>query len=447
MSSDQPTPALRLEGVSKRYEIYARPSDRLKQLLFGFAAKHYTEFWALRDVSLTVPRGATVGLVGANGAGKSTLLQIVAGTLAPTRGTVERGGRVSAILELGAGFNPEFTGRENARLNAALLGLTAREAEERLGEIAAYADIGDFFDRPVKTYSSGMYSRLAFAVAAHTDPEILIVDEALSVGDTRFQAKCFRTFEQFQQAGRTILFVTHSVDLVTRHCSSAVLLHEGSVRLQGEPKDVVHEYLDLLFGRRTAPAARVAGASAPAAGKVAGTEAAADGGAPRPDDLRDSGFESRPGYNPYEYRWGDRSASIVDYSLASTGKPPGSTVVDADSELRLSMRVRFAAPCGVPVYGITVKTPDGVAVAGTNSMVTPIAGSAGGAVEAGATVDVRFRFQPRLAAGDYLLSLGVADLRDGEIVPLDRRYDAIAITVMASGRTTGLADLGIAIEA
>jgi homopolymeric O-antigen transport system ATP-binding protein len=439
-----PRMLLEAVGLSKRYEIYREPADRLKQSLWRGKRQFYDEFWALRDVSLQLVAGETLGLIGQNGAGKSTLLQLLAGTLNPTAGTIERHGRIAAILELGAGFSPDFTGRENARLNAALLGIPAPRIGTLLPEIEAFADIGDFFDRPVKLYSSGMYSRLAFAVATAVDPDILIIDEALSVGDARFQAKCFRRLEQFQSNGKAILFVTHSVDLVLRHCNRALLIDHGRAITEGVPKDVVHTYLDLLFGSRSA----VKGAAGTAMPVIAIGERVAPRGV---DDLvaafarvtdRDDRLHSHPAYNRYEYRWGKGGARILDACIVPANHPQDSTILDADAELTVAMRVVFERDVGDVIFGLTLKTPDGVAVAGTNSRDWSRPGTAV-AGRTGEIICATFRFKPSLGSGDYLMSLGVAEDADGDIQPLDRRYDCLSVTVVGPGRTTGLADLGI----
>ena len=248
--------AIRVSGLSKCFQLYDSPGHLLKQLLMGRLARlvgrtppqYFREFWALKGLDFTVRRGETVGIVGRNGAGKSTLLQILCGTLTPTAGQVDIRGRVAALLELGAGFNPEFSGRENVYLNGAILGISREEISRRFADIEAFADIGEFIDRPVKSYSSGMYVRLAFAVSACVEPDVLIVDEALAVGDAKFQAKCFRRFEELVSRGTTILLVTHSTEQITRHCDRAILLEGGVVHQEGPPKDVANTYLDLLFG-------------------------------------------------------------------------------------------------------------------------------------------------------------------------------------------------------
>lgn len=239
--------AVSVQNVSKKFRLFGSPKDRLREALHPFKRKYHREFWALKDISFEVPRGMTFGIVGRNGSGKSTLLQIICSVLKPTLGMVAVNGRVSALLELGTGFNPEFTGRENVLLNGALMGFSRREMEERLPVIEAFADIGEFIDQPVKIYSSGMFVRLAFAAAINVDPDILIVDEALAVGDAKFQHKCYQKFLEFQEAGKTILFVTHNTDAVIKHCDCAILFERGEVVEIGEPKHIINYYIDLLF--------------------------------------------------------------------------------------------------------------------------------------------------------------------------------------------------------
>lgn len=239
--------AVSVQNVSKKFRLFGSPKERFWEALHPFNKKYHREFWALKDISFEVAKGMTLGIIGRNGSGKSTLLQIICSVLRPTSGEVRVNGRISALLELGAGFNPQFTGRDNVILNGALMGFTRREMEERLPSIEKFADIGEFFDQPVKTYSSGMFVRLAFAGAINVDPDILIVDEALAVGDAKFQHKCYNKFLEFQKKGKTILFVSHSTDAIVRHCDYAVLLENGKVLESGEPKTVMNCYLDLLF--------------------------------------------------------------------------------------------------------------------------------------------------------------------------------------------------------
>ena len=249
--------AIKVENLSKCYQIYAQPRDRLKQFVLprlqriaGKSPKQYfREFWALKDVSFEVKKGETVGIIGRNGSGKSTLLQMICGTLNPTGGTIQTNGRTAALLELGSGFNPEFTGRENVYLNGAVLGLTNDEIDNRFDDIASFADIGDFIEQPVKTYSSGMVVRLAFAVAVNVDPQILVVDEALSVGDELFQRKCYSRIETIKDKGATIIFVSHSASIINQLCDEAILINHGKILLRGAPRSITKKYHQLLFAK------------------------------------------------------------------------------------------------------------------------------------------------------------------------------------------------------
>ncbi|WP_244221080.1 ABC transporter ATP-binding protein [Paraburkholderia aromaticivorans] len=243
---DRPETTIQVSNASKRFDIYETPLDRLKHIVFPRRTRYSREFWALRDVSLSVSRGETVGIIGRNGSGKSTLLQIICGTLRPTAGDIAINGRVAALLELGAGFNLEFSGRENVYLNAAMLGMTAGQIEQKFAGIEKFAEIGDFIDQPVKTYSSGMYVRLAFAVAIHVDPAVLIIDEALAVGDARFQAKCFNKIKELKESGVTILFVSHDVGSVRTLCERAVWLDGGRVRMEGNAFAVTAQYTQFM---------------------------------------------------------------------------------------------------------------------------------------------------------------------------------------------------------
>jgi ABC-type polysaccharide/polyol phosphate transport system ATPase subunit len=236
-----------LNGIAKRYNIYDRPVDRLKEFAFPNKSFH-REFWALRDISATFDHGTTTALLGPNGSGKSTLLQVIAGVIQPTEGSVQIRGRLTAILELGAGFQPEHTGRENIMLNGMILGISREEMEAKIEEIAAFAEIGDFFDQPVKTYSSGMVVRLAFACAISVDPDILLVDEALAVGDAKFQAKCVHRIEALKNQGKTIIFVSHDLSVVSRFCNQAILLNGGNIVCAGETLKVIDQFVELMDG-------------------------------------------------------------------------------------------------------------------------------------------------------------------------------------------------------
>jgi lipopolysaccharide transport system ATP-binding protein len=433
MSSDNSV--ITADRLSKAYQIYQKPQHRFFQSLLRGRKQFYREFWALREISFTVARGETIGVLGRNGSGKSTLLQLIAGTLKPTSGSIRVAGRTSAILELGAGFNPEFTGRENAVLNTAILGMSGIETELSMDRIVEFADIGEFIDQPVKTYSSGMYARLAFAVAINVSPDVLIVDEALAVGDAKFQSQCFRKFEEFKKRGITILFVTHSVEQIVRHCNRALLLDRGALVMTGAPKAVAQRYLEMLFGSRAATAMTAPAAAALKQADLRGlfAEATSSGGA--------EPFESRAPYNRLEHRWGDGRARIIDFALVG---PDGSRVASLTTgdAASLYLRVAFRSDIERPIFGLTIKTPDGVEVSGNNSRDGEFPAQFTSR-RAGDEAVVKFDFQCSLNSGEYLLSVGVVEETGSEIVPLDRRYDSIHVTVINTRTAFGVVDLGV----
>lgn len=427
--------SISVKNLSKKFRLYDSPKHRLKEALHPLRKSYHRDFWALRDVNFNIPKGSTFGIIGRNGSGKSTLLQIVCGVLQQTTGSVTIQGRISALLELGSGFNPEYTGRQNVYMNGAILGLTRNEVNERIESIIDFADIGEFIDQPLKTYSSGMAVRLAFAVAASFEPEVLIVDEALAVGDVKFQAKCFRRFEDLVNHGTSVLFVTHSTEQIVRHCDRAILLENGGVLMEGEPKEVTNRYLDLLFGVDRMPETpSVPDPEHPFLGK---------GSISRTESDR---FENRPGYNSYEYRWGSREAEIVDFLLTTDGMTHSNRIKSGQA-LHLAMWVDFKKPVSNPIFALTIKTPDGVTVYGCNSkdfdkgpLVVP--------AQENSHYKVVFHLtNHNLGMGDYLISLGVVKNESGEIIPLDRRYDSIHFTVLNElSRAFGLVELSMKVE-
>jgi lipopolysaccharide transport system ATP-binding protein len=439
--------AISVKNLSKCYEIYSSPSSRLKQLivpklkqLLGKkSVNYYREFWALRDISFEVKRGETVGIIGSNGSGKSTLLQMICGTLTPTTGTVQTYGRVAALLELGAGFNPEFTGRENVYLNATVLGLSIEEIDARFEAIAAFADIGEFIDQPIKTYSSGMSVRLAFAVQSQIDPDIFIVDEALSVGDAKFQAKCFDRLRQLKENGTCILLVTHSSEQIVSHCTQAILLSKGVQLETGKPKDVVNRYLDLLFGKE-----KVAIANVDTEKPDSDTQTVLQA---EDYSLSSTGdkFSMRPGYNPHEYRWGDGTATILDYFLAADSAHYPSAVSTGQS-ITLALTVQLLKDFHRPILGITIKTKEGVTVYGANTETLGCK-AFGEAGSMGSVIQVVAAFKCNLAAGDYFISLGLASKHGEEVIPHDRRYDSIHLQVRPNDQFFGLANLALTMQA
>lgn len=435
--------AIVAENIDKAYTIYNKPSDRLFDL-FSQGQVRGKQIHALDDVSIKIPKGKTIGLIGQNGSGKSTLLQIIAGTLQPTGGNVTVNGKIAALLELGSGFNPDFAGRDNVMMNGALMGLTKEEILQRMDSIEAFADIGEFIDQPVKTYSSGMFLRLAFAAAVHTDPDILIVDEALAVGDARFQNKCFRKFKEFQEAGKTIIFVSHTTELLVRHCDYAYLLNKGKLVQEGNPKEVVNEYLDLLFGKSES-------------GIQEKKMVAIDSIESKPS-LDDSVnkvatfIESRPNedscvtrksYNPQEYRWGTQDATIMDYLVISDQRVD-QIEYNSDHLMTIYFKVKFNKKVLCPIYGLTIKTMDGVVVYGSNSR------DINGKYKVKDSTEwsiLKFEFVPKLIQGDYFVSLGVAeDIPGEEAVPLDRRYDLIHLKFFHNSLGFGITDLEMTVD-
>ncbi|WP_426168274.1 ABC transporter ATP-binding protein [Pseudoduganella sp. R-34] len=428
MSSDH---AIKIENLSKCYPIYGHPRDRLKQFILPRLQRmasqppqqYFREFWALKDVSFEVGKGETVGIVGRNGSGKSTLLQMICGTLNHTTGSISTNGRIAALLELGSGFNPEFTGRENVYMNGALLGFSEDEIDRRFDRILEFSGIGHFIDQPVKTYSSGMSVRLAFAVQAQSDPDILIVDEALAVGDAKFQAKCFAHIKALKQRGTSILLVSHATEQIATHCDRAIFLNDGVMVTAGKPRDVINTYMDFMFGAERIHEAAELEKESPAA-------LAAD------DDtlsLAEELFHTRQTYNPHEYRWGDRAARILDYAVVVAENSNPATV-DIGDQVRLRLSIAFSQEVVRPILGFTIKTKEGVTLYNTNSELQACREiSAAGA--SGEVMVATIAFKAAFAPGEYFVSIGVASRRpDGTVVPHDRRYDSIQLTVVARDR-------------
>lgn len=374
------TAALRVEKVSKQYRIYERPGDRLKESLTRGLLRRHTEFWALRDVDFEIESGTTVGIVGPNGCGKSTLLQIISGTLAPTHGDVWHEGRIAALLELGAGFDPEFTGVENVYMNATLLGLTRRETDALFPAIERFAEIGPFLYQPVKTYSSGMYVRLAFAIAASVEPDILIIDEALAVGDAVFQHRCLRRIKELHERGATVLFVSHDAAAVRALCSRAILLKAGRVIADGKPADVLNLYQKIVMEREQAYEA----------------DSSSTGKVPPPEERKLTPLN-------YSFRHGDGSAEIVAAELTDSAQRQVE-MVESGEPLTLHVFTRFTQDVDDPVIGFLIRNHHGIHAYGTNTKEQQ---TEFGMVRRGETLEVSFAFECWLGIDQYSISLAV----------------------------------------
>lgn len=408
---------INVKSVSKLYKLYDRPMDRLKESLGLTRKKLYKEHYALRDVSFQVNRGETVGIIGTNGSGKSTMLKIVTGVLNPTGGEVEIQGRISALLELGAGFNMEYTGIENVYLNGTMNGFSREEIDERLNDILEFADIGDFVHQPVKTYSSGMFVRLAFAVAINIDPEILIVDEALSVGDVFFQAKCYHKFEEFKKLGKTILFVSHDLSSISKYCDRVVLLNKGGKLAEGSARDMVDMYKKVLVHQLDS-------------GDNAPTEKQAD--------AQQSGqvWKSKMQTNDKFIEYGDKRAEIIDYAIVDD-RGNISNAVQKNCRFQIKVRVKFNEDIAEPIYAFTLKDVKGNDITGTNTMYEKVYVSS----QAGDVKEVTFEQEMNLQGGDYLLSLGCTGYSKNEFVVYHRLYDICSITVVSDKNTVGFYDM------
>ena len=420
-------PAVRAEGVAKSFRLFAKPRDRLKQLFLGGRRKYYHEFQALADVSFEVARGETVGIIGRNGSGKSTLLQIVCGTLKPTAGRVATHGRVAAMLELGAGFSPEFSGRENIFLNGYIVGLTQAQIEARFDAICAFADIGEFIEQPVKTYSTGMAVRLAFAVMAHVDADILVIDEALAVGDARFVQKCMRFLREFKERG-TLLFVSHDTTAVANLCDRVLWLDGGRTKAIGPAKHVCDLYLENLFES-------VQGASRDAAPAAAPAATASD--APVRDQRLDI-LQASPYRNDIEIfefhreaaSFGRRGARIADVRFEHADGERLAWAVGGETVV-IAIDVEASAPLGSPIVGFLVRDRLGQNVFGDNTFLTTQAAPL--SLAAGDVATARFEFDlPLLPPGDYSIAVAVADGRQDDHVQHEWIHDALTFRVETS---------------
>ncbi len=397
---------LLVQNVSKLYRLYENPIDRLKEQVLFQSRKLHRDFWALRDISFSVERGEIVSLVGPNGCGKSTLLQIICGILQPTTGRVVTRGRVAALLELGAGFNPEFTGRENVFLNGEILGLTREQMIRALPSIEAFAEIGEFVNRPVKEYSTGMYVRLAFATAIHVEPEILIVDEALAVGDAVFANRCMRKFQELKEKQTTILFVSHDLGLVKQLSNKSLFLLNGRIEASGEPSDVINRYVGLVHQKQ---------------------------GLTAPEE------SESPMSLPASFRHGDKSSQITSVSLLDESGEP-CKVIQSGQTVTVQVIARFREARINPMAGILIRTRIGMDVYGTNTNIEQICL---GEFESGDQLSIEFQFECWLTPQEYTLTVALQDAHGSSFDWLD---DVVAFEVVSNRVAAGVVDLKASIQ-
>lgn len=412
--------AIKVDHVSKMYKLYDKPSDRLKESLGLTRKKKYHEHWALNDVCFEVKKGETVGIIGTNGSGKSTILKIITGVLNPTAGEVVIDGRISALLELGAGFNMEYTGIENVYLNGMMIGFSREEIDQRLDDILKFADIGDFVNQPCKTYSSGMFVRLAFAVAINIDPEILIVDEALSVGDVFFQAKCYKKFEEFKEQGKTIIFVSHDLSSISKYCDRVVLLNKGDKMSEGAPKEMINLYKRVLLNQT------VSGQD----GKVL-QENEEQGSTEI--KLWKSHYKINPGVDEY----GTGEAEIIDFAIIDE-HGSYTNCIEKGTSFAIKSKVLFNQEIQNPIFTLTFKNIQGTAVTGTNTMYEKVDV---GTVHPGEVYVATFEQNMDMQGGEYLLSISCTGYADGNFKAYHRLYDVCGITVVSDKNTVGFYDM------
>ena len=421
--------AIQVKDLEKIYKLYDKPSDRVKEALGFGKGKRHKEHHALKGVNLTIYQGETVGIIGTNGSGKSTILKIITGVLNPTKGDVTVNGRISALLELGAGFNMEYNGIENIYLNGTMIGFSEKEISEKLNDILEFADIGEYVHQPVKTYSSGMFVRLAFAVAINIEPEVLIVDEALSVGDVFFQAKCYHKFEEFKQMGKTIVFVSHDLSSISKYCDRVVLLNQGVKLGEGGPKEMIDRYKQVLVGQYTV--------------EESDTESLLEDEQLRRAAAKGSGAADKVlNVNPEVLEYGSKKAVITEYYIADDKERKTAALIKG-GRFHIHMKVNIVEDIEAPVFAFTIKNSKGTEITGTNTMFEKAFLES---VKAGETKEIIFTQDMNLQGGDYLLSLGVTGYEGDEFTVYHRLYDIMNITVISDKDTVGFYDMNSQIQ-
>ncbi|MCM1251923.1 MAG: ABC transporter ATP-binding protein [Clostridium sp.] len=420
--------AIQVKDLEKVYKLYDKPSDRVKEALGFGRGKRHTQHHALKGVNLTIYQGETVGIIGTNGSGKSTILKIITGVLNPTKGDVAVNGRISALLELGAGFNMEYNGIENIYLNGTMIGFSEKEISEKLNDILEFADIGEYVHQPVKTYSSGMFVRLAFAVAINIEPEILIVDEALSVGDVFFQAKCYHKFEEFKQMGKTIVFVSHDLSSISKYCDRVVLLNQGVKLGEGAPKEMIDRYKQVLVGQYTI--------------EESDGESLLEDEQLRKAAAKGAGAAKAANVNPDVIEYGSKKAVIAQYYITDDKEVKTAALIKG-SRFHIHMKVDIIEDIAAPVFAFTIKNSKGTEITGTNTMFEKAFLES---VKAGESKEIIFTQDMDLQGGEYLLSLGVTGYEGDEFTVYHRLYDIMNITVISDKDTVGFYDMNSQIQ-
>ncbi|MCI5582336.1 MAG: ABC transporter ATP-binding protein [Anaeroplasma sp.] len=407
---------IKVNEVTKSYNLYNKPIDRLKESMNFIRRKSYhVDFKALNSISFSVNKGECFGIIGTNGSGKSTILKIITGVLQPTTGSVEVNGRVSALLELGAGFNMDYTGIENIYMNGMVLGMSKSEVDEILPKIEEFAEIGDFINQPVKLYSSGMFARLAFAVAINVDPDILIVDEALSVGDIFFQAKCYKKFEEFKKLGKTILFVTHDMTSVLKYCDRVMLLNQGEFIKIGKPSEIVNIYKKILANSYNP-----------------NEEKNIENKIENNDDL----WKNHLAVNPNPQIYGNGLAEIIDFGIFDS-KGELTNTVEKFSNVLLKVKIKFNNHVENPIVAWTLKNNKGLEIMGTNTLYENVELSN---IEAGDIIVCDFYFTVPIAVNQYLLDLGVTKYNGDELEVLCRNYEITTLDILSKTQNVGIVD-------
>jgi ABC-type polysaccharide/polyol phosphate transport system ATPase subunit len=429
--------AISVRKLSKKYQLYETPKQRLKEALHPFKKKYHREFWALKDVSFEARHGEIVGIIGRNGSGKSTILQLISGTLTPTQGNVIVNGRVSALLELGAGFNPQFTGKENVYMNAAIMGLSREDIDTRYDGIVAFADIGNFIDQPVKTYSSGMYIRLAFACAINVDPEILIIDEALAVGDARFQRKCYAKLEEFRKSGKTILFVSHNTEIINQICDHAMLLDKGQIIEKGEPRQITELYYNMLFGEKFELDPKATAKE----NKKAKSEPQKDKQRQLAEKeelerkkVKELAIQKLKNHN------GDKKAEIIDFGILDQNGEK-TDILEMGGKYTFFSNVLICVDLDDVVLGFPIRTVTGIVLFGTNSYRQKIKIPP---QKKGDILIGKVNVTMWLAPGNYFLTFNVGGINPWS--SYDRRSDALHFKVIGDSKGEGVVNLNPKME-